>query len=70
MWSVVHVCIDLRPSALALDDLLFHLVPHDPRWYWVTDDVYTWITVSALAALVLRSARGDHRPLLIWGIAL
>jgi hypothetical protein len=70
MWSVVHVYIDLRPCEFRPDDPLFRLVPRDGRWRWVTHDLYTWLTVGAVCALVARSIRGDHRPLVLFGTAL
>ena len=70
MWSVVHVHIDMRPCAFALDDPLFHVIAYDPRWFWVTHQVYSWITISALAVFVANAVLGDHRPLVVWGASL
>lgn len=70
MWSVVHVHIDLRPCLLVLDDPLFRVIPSDLAWFFVTHEIYTWLTVSAVSALLVTALLGDHRPLVVWGTAL
>jgi hypothetical protein len=70
MWSVVHVRIDQRPCALVLDDPLFHLIPYDPRWFWLTHQLYTGLTLLSVAVLAGSALMGDHRPLVAWGTAL
>jgi hypothetical protein len=70
MWSVVHVLVDVRPCLLNLPDPLFEIVPKDTRWDFITHDVYTFVTVGALAALVYQALRGDHRGLVRWGSGL
>jgi hypothetical protein len=70
MWSFIHVRIDQRPCTFVLDDPLFHLIPYDGRWYWVTHQLYAAATVSVLVAFIITALRGDHRPLVVWGTSL
>jgi hypothetical protein len=70
MFSYVHVVADTRLCLLRLDDPLMALVPHDPRWLFITVDVYTVITLVALAALFAQAYLGDHRPVVRWGLGL
>jgi hypothetical protein len=70
MFTVVHVVADTRLCLVRLDDPLMALVPHDPRWLFITVDVYVAISIAALAALLAQAALGDHRPLVRVGTGL
>lgn len=70
MWSYVHVLADMRPCGLRLDDPMFRLIPKDDRWYWVSKQLYTALTVGAVGLLGYHAVRGDQRPLVRWGVAL
>lgn len=70
MWSVVHVYVDVNPCLFKPPDPMFAVIPYDRLWFWLTHDVYEWVTVFAVGSLVLRAARGDHRPLVVFGTAL
>jgi hypothetical protein len=70
MWSVVHVHADSRPCLTQLPDPLYTIVPFDPRWYFVSHQIYSTLTVLALVGLVYSALRGDERSLLRWGMAL
>jgi len=70
LWSYVHIQADIRPCELTLRDPLFAWIPHRRSWSFVSHTVYEIFTVSAVAALVYRAVRGDHRPLVRFGAAL
>ncbi len=69
-FTVVHVIADTRPCQLRLDDPFFAILPHDPRWLFVTVDLYTVITLVAMAAVFTQAFLGDHRPVIRWGLGL
>jgi hypothetical protein len=70
MWSVVHVRVDMRPCAFHLPDPLFFVIPKDGRWYVVSHELYTVLTISCVAAFAFQALSGNHAPLLRLGAAL
>lgn len=53
-----------------LPDPLYPLIPLDQRWFVISVDMYTWLTVGITLALFAQAYLGDHRPILRWGVAL
>lgn len=70
MFTHVHVIADTRICQLRLDDPLMALVPRDPRWLFITVDVYTVLTIAGIVALFTQAFLGDHRPIIRWGLGL
>ena len=70
MFTHVHIVADTRVCELRLDDPIFRLIPEDRRWQLVTVDIYTWLTVAAMAGVFAQAYLGDHRPTVRWGLGL
>lgn len=70
LWCYVHVRVDTQPCLVRLDDPLFALIPKDRRFFLVSHELYTGLTLSALALLIWWAYRGNHFPLVRFGAAL
>jgi hypothetical protein len=70
MWSYVHVRVDMRPCVAQLPDPLFAFIPYNRSFYWVSHEIYEFITIGAVIGLVWQAVRGDHRGLVRWGTGL
>ncbi|HYO96714.1 MAG TPA: phosphatase PAP2-related protein [Polyangiaceae bacterium] len=70
LWCYVHVRVDTQPCLVRLDDPLFALIPKDRRFFLVSHELYTGLTLGALALLVWWAYRGNHFPLVRFGAAL
>jgi hypothetical protein len=63
LFTVVHPLVDTRRCLTQLPDPLFAILPYDHAWYLVSHELFYLVTVVSLTALVARTARGDHWPL-------
>jgi hypothetical protein len=70
MWMFVHAWVDTHPCLGHPPDPLYRLIPADGRWSVVSHELYSFVTLVCLGALVVSAARGRHRPLVRWGAAL
>jgi hypothetical protein len=70
LWCYVHVRVDTQPCLVRLDDPLFALIPKDRRFFLVSHELYTGLTLGSLALLVWWAYRGNHFPLVRFGAAL
>lgn len=70
MFSLVHVAADTRACLTHLPDPLFPLIPRDPRWYYVSHEVYYVFNAAGTIALLITAVRGDHRGLARFGLGL
>jgi hypothetical protein len=70
LFSYVHPHVDLRRCVARLPDLLFTVLPFDPRWYRVSHELFYVVSLACLGALFYQVARGEHRPLLRFSAAV
>jgi hypothetical protein len=70
VFTVVHPYVDTRICVSQLPDPLFALIPYNPRWYRVSHELFYLATFLALGALFAQAARGDHRPILRFGVGI
>jgi hypothetical protein len=63
-WCVVHPYVDTHPCIAHLPDPLYPLIPYDPRWYFLTTDVYITLVAATSLALFAGAVRGDHETTL------
>jgi hypothetical protein len=69
-FSVVHPYIDMRACVSQLPDPLFTVVAYNPRWYLVSHELFYLASVVGIGALLVQAARGDHRPVLRFGVGI
>lgn len=62
LFLVVHPFVDLRRCVAQLPDPLFGLIPHNPRWYLVSHELYYVVNATGTLTFLVMAWRGDHRP--------
>jgi PAP2 superfamily protein len=70
LFTVVHPYVDTRTCVAQLPDPLFALLRYDARWFRVSHELFYAVTAASLVALGLQVARGEHRPLLRFGLGI
>ena len=70
LFTVVHPFIDTRICVAHLPDPLFRLIPFDGRWYRISHELFYAVTAMSVIGLVVLAARGEHRPMLRFGLGL
>ena len=60
-FIVVHPYVDTRLCTTHLVDPFFAIIPKDTRWWVVTIDLYTIITIWMLFEMLAQAVSGDHR---------
>lgn len=70
MFTVIHPMVDTRICLARLPDPLFNLIPFDPRWYFVSHEMYYVFTAASAAGLIATAVRGEQRPLMRYGLGL
>jgi hypothetical protein len=63
--------VDTRICVAHLPDPFFHIIPMDQRWFLVTKDVYTIVTIWMFVEMLAQGLRGeDHRTVVRFAFGL
>jgi hypothetical protein len=70
LFSFVHVRADTTACQLRLDDPLYHVIPLNLWWDYVTVWTYMGLTLTCVLLMIVQAVLGDARPITRFGMGL